>query len=480
MLHQRGDLTPEIAAELIPALEAARDRVLQEAHDWQAALKVKGEQVKLRIESYLRDTGKDELNPEAIERELKLLLEDPQVGAAVLRSRVSRFDRDTLVKLLSTREDLSEQQVNEILDNLERTWSRLVHAPGELSGKLQQQYTQVSSTIADYLRNTGKEELNPEGIQRDLRRLLEDPRAGASAIRQRLAMMDRDTLVKLLSQRQDLSEQQVNQIINEVQSVLKSVVNAPRYLARRTQHQVHRFQDALADYLRSTEREELNPEAIQRDIRLLLNDPRLGMESLQQRLSEFDQDTLVALLSQREDISEQEAKVIIENILSVRERFVQQVRNIQYKIQDIIDGILNRIRDYLNGLKRPELNYDGLTHDIRQLFDDPKAGFESLRDRFSQLDRDTLVAVLSSREDISQADAERIISNIERIRDRILQRAERIQQQAQLRVEQVKEQAQRQVEETRKAAEAASWWLFFTAFISAIASATAGALGVVD
>jgi len=59
-----------------------------------------------------------------------------------------------------------------------------------------------------------------------------------------------------------------------------------------------------------------------------------------------------------------------------------------------------------------------------------------------------------------------------------LQRAERLQHEAQRRLEQVKHQAQQQAEETRKAAETASWWLFATALVSAIASAAAGAIAV--
>lgn len=85
---------------------------------------------------------------------------------------------------------------------------------------------------------------------------------------------------------------------------------------------------------------------------------------------------------------------------------------------------------------------------------------------------------MSSRDDISQADAERIVSQIERTRDRALQRAERIQTEAAMRLENAKKQAAEQVEETRQAAATASWWLFLTALISAIASAGAGALGV--
>lgn len=84
---------------------------------------------------------------------------------------------------------------------------------------------------------------------------------------------------------------------------------------------------------------------------------------------------------------------------------------------------------------------------------------------------------MSSREDISEEDANRIIDQIEQARNTVLQRAERIQQEAQRRLEQVKHQAQRQAEETRKAAATAAWWLFATASVSAVFSALGGAAG---
>jgi nucleoid DNA-binding protein len=290
--------------------------------------------------------------------------------------------------------------------------------------------------------------------------------------------MDRDTLVKLLSQRRDLSEEQVNQIIDQVQSTIRSLVKAPRRLASRTQRQVQDFQGAIADYLRSTGKEELHPEGIKRDVQLLLNDPRAGMSSLSDRLSHFDRSTLVSLLSQREDISEEDVNRIVDQIVGVRDQFMAQLRNLQMSIQATIDRIFAKIRNYLNSLDRPELNYDGIKSDIRKLFDDPQAGFDALRDRLGQFDRDTLVALMSSREDISEADANGLIDQIERTRNSVLQRAERLQLEAQRRLDEVKYQAQRQAEETRKAAATAAWWLFFTAFVSGLASAGAGALGV--
>ncbi|MEH1846973.1 MAG: MFS transporter [Nostoc sp.] len=476
ILLQRNDVQLYEVDSILDELEKQRDRVLVESKGLAEQAQYQAETLWLNVESYLRNTGKAELNPDAIRAEFKKLLEDPQAGISSIRARLSRFDRDTLVQLLSQREDLSEDQVNQIINSVEESWHNIRHTPQAVVDKAKEQYDSVTTMIADYLRNTGKQELNPEGIQRDLTRLFENPKEGAVALRRRLSQVDRDTLVKLLSQRQDLSEEQVNEIIDSTQNSIRNFVRAPRRLASRTQQRIETFKGNLEEYLRQTGKEELNPEGIKRDLQLLLHDPRVGVETFSERLSHFDRSTIIALLKIREDISDEEAARIADNIVSVREQFVEQVRNIQRGIQDAIEGVFSRIRNYLNSLDRPELNYDSIKRDIRTVFDDPQAGFDALRDRLSSFDRETLVAIMSSREDISEADANGIIDQIERARNTVLQRAERIQQEAQRRLEQVKHQAQRQAEETRKAAATAAWWLFATASVSAIFSALGGAI----
>lgn len=480
ILAKRGDLSSIEGSAIATELETARERTIEEAQNLQTAIQGKAEQQWRKVQAYLRDTGKAELNPYGIERELKLLLDDPEAGLAALRARSQRFDRDTLVKLLSTRPDLSEAEVENVLDAVERNWTRIRYAPKQLAGEAKAQYDRATSAIAQYLRGTGKAELNPDGIRRDLNQLLDDPKAGFRAIRHRLAMMDRDTLVQLLAQRDDLSEEEVNRTIDEVQSTLRQIAKAPQRLARRAQLQVESFQEAIANYLRSTDKAELSPAGIERDVKLLLNDPRAGIESLNERLAHFDRSTFVALLAQRDDISEEEANQIVDRVLDARDRVVLQFQAIQERVKSVLDGIFDRIRTYLNSLDRPELNYDGIKRDIATLFDDPEAGFDALRTRLSKVDRDTLIAVLSSREDISPADAERLVGQVERTRDRVLQKADRLQQEAQIRLEEAKMLAQKQMEETRKAAAAAAWWLFLTATVSAIASAGAGAWGVLS
>ncbi|MEC4815559.1 MAG: MFS transporter [Scytonema sp. PMC 1069.18] len=478
LLQQRQDINEEEANNIVSQLEQTRDNVLNRARELQEQARTKADELRQRVEDYLRNTNKEELNPEGIKRDFRMLLDEPEAGVYALRARLSQFDRDTLVQLLSQRQDLSEEQINQVLESLEAVRDNILQTPQKLASKAQEQYEQTTRAIAEYLRSTNKEELNPESIQRDLEKLLENPKEGTLALRDRLSQVDRETLVKLLTQRGDLSEEEVNRIIDQVQQAIGSIVRAPRRLVSRVTTKAQDFETNLENYLRNTNKEELNPEGIKRDLQFLLQDPRAGIGSLGDRLSKFDRSTIVALLSQREDISEEEANQIVEQIESVRHSIVEQYQRLQQRVQAVIDANFAKIRNYLNSLNRPELNYESIQQDFVKLFDDPQAGFEALRDRLSQFDRDTLVALLSSREDISQEDANQIINRIEAARDSVLHRAERIQQEVNKRLSDIKEQTKKQATETKKAVAGAAWWLFNTAFVSLVASAIAGALAV--
>ncbi len=476
LFTQRGDINEARVKEIVEQLESVRSEVLETLQ--QAEPREESQDLRSRIENYLRSTGKEELNPEGIKRDFAKLLEDPEAGVEDLSDRLSQFDRDTLVQLLQQREDLSEEEANNIVGQLESTRDNVLQAPQKVADKAKEQYEQTTSAIAEYLRNTNLDELNPEGIQRDLTKLLDNPQEGANALSDRLKQVDRETLVKLLTQQGDLSEEQVNRTIDSVQEGIDRIVKTPQRLANRAAQKASDFQANLEDYLRHTNKEELNPEGIKRDLQLLLSSPRAGIESLGDRAAQFDRSTLVALLSQREDISEEEANRIVDQIESARNSIVEQFQQIQQRVKSTIDGILGSIRNYLNSLERQELNYEGIQQDFAKLFDDPQVGFEALRDRLSQFDRDTLVAVLSSREDISTEQAHKIIDQIETARNSVIDRAERIQKETQKRLQHITDEAKKQAVETKKAVAGAAWWVFNTAVVSLAASAIAGALAV--
>ncbi|MGB3294207.1 MAG: MFS transporter [Phormidesmis sp.] len=470
------------AHEIASKYEQLLQRVIADAASLEQSTKVRLQQQQQSLEDYLRNTGKAELNPEGIKRDIQRLLDEPDEGIRRLRGRLSQFDRDTLVKLLGQRSDLSEQEVDQTVGEIESSWTSAMRSPQKISLQAQAKYDEATTAIADYLRSTGKPELSPTGIQRDLEKLMDNPKVGAKAIRYRLSKMDRDTLVQLLSQRDDVNEGEVNQIIDDVLSTIQGVIRSPRRLVRRaqatTKSKALSFQTALEDYLSNTNKEELKPEGIKRDLKLLLNDPKLGASKLGDRLSQMDDSTMVALLAQRPDMTEEEAAEVVGRMADVRNQFVEQMRSIQRSIESVVDRIFGSIHEYLDSLDRPELDYYGIKRDVRTLFDDPQAGFSAMRDRLSQFDRDTLVALASSHDRISETDANRVIDQIESARDSVIQRAEKMERQIESRLSAIKEQTQQQIEDTKKAAEAAAWWLFGTALVSAIVAAIGGAIAV--
>jgi hypothetical protein len=490
-LSLRDDLHPQSIQNLSNYLEEVRSEVVNstqtsESEGRSPDLQKGATELRTKLETYLRDTKKEELNPEGIQRDLKALFDDPKAGISALKERLGQFDRDTVVQLLSQRQDLDESQVNDILDSLSETLrervesvkTSVLEAPRQVTEQAKAQYEKTTTALAEYLRKTNLEELDPEGIKKDLQTLLDDPKAGADALRDRLSQVDRDTLVKLLTQQGNLTEEQVNATVDRVQSAITSIVKAPRRLANRAQKQAVDFEASLENYLRNTQKEELNPDGIKRDLQLLLKHPTAGFDSLGDRFSHFDRSTFVALLSQREDLSEQEANEIADRVESTYKSLTEQIQNVRQTFQSAIDSIFGKVRDYLNSLERPELNYEGIQADFSKIFDDPQAGFEALGERLGHFDKETLVAVLSSREDISEADANRIIAKIEDTRNTVIERAQRIQQEVQKRFKAVKQQAQQQAIEAQKMAASAAWWLFGTALTSLVASAVAGMVAI--
>ncbi|MFQ4135964.1 MFS transporter [Nodosilinea sp. PGN35] len=477
LLGGRQDLDENEIEPLLDALEQARDRILNQSQEqWQQMQHQAGE-FRGRVEAYLQETSPPELSLEHIQQNLERLAHLPEAGLLVARAGLGQIDRDSLEQTLAQREDLSPEQVHEIVDQFEAVRHSIVHAPQELAGQAQDQFNQLIGQIADYLRQTNLDELDPEGLSHDLQQLLRSPQAGSTALRRRLAQIDRDTLARLLSQ-QGLSEYQVNQAIDLVLDSARAVVKAPQRLVTRARAQVQDVQSSLADYLKNTDRDELNPEAMERDLRLLLSQPREGLEQWQERLAQVDRGTLVALLSQRDDISEHQANQMIDQVEAVRYDILRQAQQAKEQVQDTVQSTVSdlgdRLRRYADDLDRPELGYDAIQRDMRTLFTDPEAGVEALRRRLGQFDRDTLTALLSTRTDLSEQQANRIIDQIEAARDSVLHQAQRLQDEAEQRIAALRHQARAQVKEVRKTAATAAWWLFGTAITSMATAAIAG------
>jgi hypothetical protein len=305
ILQSRGVFTQSKITELTATLDRVRQQVLAEVRAAEAAGML--EKTQQAIDVYLRATPKQQLLSNTATQDFKSLLADGDADPQELHARLTQIKQYRFLTVLQQRQDLTPNEKTQIAQSLEPILTVTIADTEGLQKGLQTRVSTQWQQVQDYLRNTGKDELNPDGIKRDLQKLLDDPQAGLHDLTHRARSFDRDTLVQLLAQRQDLSQEQVNDILDGVESNWKQVTHAPAALAHKAKAQYEDTTSAIADYLRRTGKSELNPDGIKRDLTTLLQDPKTGLESIRDRLSQIDRDTLVQLLRQRDDLTQAEA-----------------------------------------------------------------------------------------------------------------------------------------------------------------------------
>ena len=225
--------------------------------------------IRADLENYLLFSPAWELSQTAVKKAFKDVVYDPQADPAVIRQELEQIDRSYFVKTLSLGQDLKPDSVENLANYLEEVRSEVLNsaqtAESAPQPDLQQQASDLRTKVETYLRDTNKDELTPDGIERDLKALFDDPKAGISALKERLGQFDRDTVFQLLNQRQDLDEGQINQLLDRVESVRTKVLAAPQQVTEQAKAQYEKTTTALAG----------------------------------DRISHFDRSTFVALLSQR-------------------------------------------------------------------------------------------------------------------------------------------------------------------------------------
>jgi len=296
---------------------------------------------------------------------------------------------------------------------------------------------------------------------------------------------------------------QVIQARKQADSPAEQVENIVTSFTSATGSDIDRYKRNLEEYLRSTGKEELQPENLRRDINRIFSEPKQAGPVGSAKMEAIDRDTFVNVLSSREDISEKEANRIADFGEQVLDRIQQSIPSgdggpsapdmpkidvkgksqdiegkLKQKLNEATVRIENRIRDYFNRTDRPELQYQPLKWDLQKIFNDPKATPEVLKNRFNQFDRETLLALLANNKHVSRQQAEKLVNNIENTKSEAINRTRELQEKAKIKAAEMKQEALKKADDTRKVAAAAAWWLFLTILVSGVAAAIGGAIAV--
>lgn len=485
MLSDRHDLSDKEVEALITQLETVRDRLLADVQQRQEDARTEAAAIWQAFGEYVGDRDQ-KLTARTMQRQLKTLTKAAKTGLVSLCRHLPSFDRATAEQWLSARQDLTEKQRQRLLSQLEKAWNSPCKdsQTADKSGN-----NQVLTLLTDYVQHLDPATFSMADLPQDLLHHLQQQDVGVDLLSE-LTQTDWKPILEQVKQRQDLTTEQQQQLLQHLQRSLYTLGKLPRRLALRSKRQVQSWQNLLSDYLRHADRDDLSPDRVLQSVQHLLTSAQTAsgthwFESLQ-HLPTLSRDSLVTLLSERGDITIADIDQIVEQIETALQQAIAQAQALQQQVQETLTTTFDKLRHVVESLPLPELDYDRLKDDLQQVFVDPRAGLESLgtslgdtlRDQLSTLNRDSLSALISTRDDLSAVFTEQVTDRIDTVRLAALTQIDTLQQGAQRRFEDLKQQAQQQAEDTRKAVAIAAWWLFITAFSSALTSAIAGTLAV--
>jgi len=351
--------------------KSQEERVVDTAERVTAAVRnelfgeVEAKDFRKQIEKYvqqLRPASADE-----IKDAIRSMLNDVEIRALVEHEEGPFADVDVLTASLETEGGMTREKARTMATNVrdaigkireeyksdKDAASKVADATLRVAGKSEEEARAAREKIEAYLRSTQKEELSPEGIKRDLEKLLHSPREGLAALRERLSHFDRSTFKAILAQRRDMSEEEAESAVDRVMSVIDRIrgktAETAEGLSEEAVAKRRGVEAKVRDYLNSIGRPELRYEGIKHDMGVLFHDPKAGADLLIRRLRAMDRDTLKAIVATRKDMSPEDAEHVVSQIEHARDEAIAKYEHmkteVQHRIEDAKDKALHEAEE---------------------------------------------------------------------------------------------------------------------------------------
>jgi len=242
-------------------------------------------------------------------------------------------------------------------------------------------------------------------------------------------------------------------------------------------------------YLKNAGDPDLKPEIIKAELDEIFSNPRAAIESYRNNSNVFNREEVIIHTAARQGVSREEAELVAikleeaintilrkANIAELASDKIDEMKSgifdaINEKKEQFLSGISGRIEAFLDKVDRPELDFDLLRKEFEMILHHPGLTPEIVKRKIKQFDRNTLTALLSGNDRISKSNITKIVDNFELARLNVINRIDDAEAG-------LKAMALEQAENTRETAMAASWWLFGTFILSAIAAAIGGMIAL--
>lgn len=244
--------------------------------------------------------------------------------------------------------------------------------------------------------------------------------------------------------------------------------------------QINKYQDQIKKALQNTNKDELQPEKLEEDIRRIMNEPGQASNVVKAKASAMDRQTLVKIMASQ-NMSESEANKYVDKVEGILKKVNSTFGSTSRNASAKKDNIQAQIKSMFSGGGEGSSSFsmDKIYSDFTSIFQSSgDAGTSNLKYKLQHYDKDQMTALVAQKTGMSRTESESIAETIISARDTVLENANKVEAKVNEKMRQAKDKSLAAAEESRKTAATAAWWLVGTAILSAAASAVGGMLAL--
>lgn len=312
-----------------------------------------------KIDDYVQQLQPQKIDINNIKKQVKDLLTDIQVT-----EKADYEHMDTIKKLVLEEADKStmskedkeaiKNHVSELKNIAQKDVSneeKVKQGIEQLTPADKQQIEKYQGQIRKALENTNKRELQPDQLEQDLKRILNEPKEATSIAKSKASALDRDTLVKILASR-DMSEQEAEKRVSQAEKVLNKVSsffgNGQEKASNEAQHQkqvvkqdTEGVKNKIKGIFSGSGGGSFDLNRIYSDFTAIFQSSGGGAD-LQYKLKNYNKEEMTVFIANRTSMGRAEAEKIADKIVSARDSVVNKANDIQRQVNQKMEEAKQR------------------------------------------------------------------------------------------------------------------------------------------
>ncbi|UBF25717.1 hypothetical protein K9N68_29865 [Kovacikia minuta CCNUW1] len=205
--------------------------------------------VQMDVEDYLLNAYPWQLKRKATKPEFIQVIYDPDADPDQVRQQLEAVNRDYFVEVLGRRDDLKPAKVARIADQLEAARQSVLENLEKAITHQRQQFAPAEAenlwqSFKTYLADPDQKVTAPE-IKRQLKKLVKQFEQETGEFGQALVPLEREAVVTLLQQRQNLTEKRIQRVADQVEKVWHKLLEVPTAVSNQATTAAKRSHDSI-------------------------------------------------------------------------------------------------------------------------------------------------------------------------------------------------------------------------------------------